>query len=144
MHVHRFPRGKAKFRPAEYQDAYETADGEFPLLLITGRSGHRFHTDTMTRRANLPEAALPAPAVEINPEDAERLGIGDGEAVIVKTRRGQIAIGATITDNVQPGTIFIPFHFSQAPANILTGWAVDQLSGTPELKVSASKITRVQ
>lgn len=144
MHVHGFPRGKAKFRPAEYQDAYETADGEFPLLLITGRSGHRFHTDTMTRRANLPEAALPAPAVEINPEDAERLGIGDGEAVIVKTRRGQIAIGTTITDNVQPGTIFIPFHFSQAPANILTGWAVDPLSGTPELKVSASKIIRVQ
>lgn len=144
MHVHRFPRGKATFRPAGYQAPYETKNHEFPLLLITGRSGHRFHTDTMTRRANLPEKAMPSPAVEVNPYDAERLGISHGETVMVKTRRGQITIEANVTDTVPPGTIFIPFHFSQAPVNILTGRALDPLSGTPELKISASRIVKAE
>ena len=132
MHVRRFPRGRAIFRPAEPQDPYETPNREFPLLLITGRSGHRFHTDTMTRRTGLPEIAMPGPAVEVNPGDAQRLGIGNGEMVLVETRRGQIALVARVTDTVLLGTIFIPFHFSQAPANILTGWALDPFSGTPE------------
>ena len=144
MHVRRFPRGKATFRPAGYQAPYETPNHEFPLLLITGRSGHRFHTDTMTRRANLPEKAMPGPAVEVNPLDAKRLGISQGETVMVETRRGQITIEANVTDTVLPGTIFIPFHFSQAPVNILTGRALDPLSGTPELKVSASEIVKAE
>lgn len=144
MHVRRFPRGKATFRAAEYQAPYETPNHEFPLILITGRSGHRFHTDTMTRRANLPEKAMPGPAVEVNPLDAERLEISQGETVMVKTRRGQITIEANVTDSVLQGTIFIPFHFSQAPVNILTGQALDPLSGTPELKVSASRIVKAE
>jgi formate dehydrogenase alpha subunit len=144
MHVHSFPRGKAVFRPADPQDPYEIPDREFPLILITGRSGHRFHTDTMTRRAGLPKTSMPGPAVEVNPEDAKKLGIGNGEMVIVQTRRGRIALKARLTDAMLSGTIFIPFHFSQAPANILTGRALDPLSGTPELKVSAARIRRAE
>lgn len=144
MHVHRFPRGKAVFRPAEYHEPYEAPNSDYPLLLITGRSGHRFHTDTMTSRANLPEMAMPGPAVEVHPEDARKLEINNGETVIVKTRRGQIALEARVTDTVLLGAIFIPFHFGRAPANVLTGGVLDPLSGTPELKVSASRIIKVE
>ncbi|MCU0637238.1 MAG: formate dehydrogenase subunit alpha [Methanothrix sp.] len=144
MHVHRFPRGKATFRPAHYKEPYEKICEEYPLLLMTGRSGHRFHTDTMTSRANLPEIAMPESGVEINPADARRLGISQEDMVVVKTRRGQISLKAILTDALLPGTIFIPFHFSQAPANILTGRAVDPLSGTPELKVSAAKVIKLK
>jgi len=144
LHIRDFSIGKARFRPVEHREPLETASRDYPLILTTGRSGHRFHTDTMIRRSSLPECALPGPAVEINSEDALRMGIEDGERVLVETSRAGIEIQARITPDLPPGLIFIPFHFQQAPANALTSQAADPLSGIPELKVSAARVRKLE
>ncbi len=142
LHAEKFSIGRAKFRAVEHREPAETADNEYPLILTTGRSLYHFHTGTMTRRTSLLEREVPLPAVEINLEDARSLGIRNGQPVIVETRRGSIRLEAKVTENVSKGSIFVPFHFCEAPANLLTAQVLDPKSKIPEFKVSAAKIRR--
>jgi formate dehydrogenase alpha subunit len=135
--------GRASFWPVEHLDPQETPNEEYPLILTTGRIGHRFHTETMTNRSNLPECNMPRPAVEVNQEDARSLGISDREKVLVETRRGKICIEAKVTTDIPSGIIFVPFHFAEAPANALTSQAADPKSNIPELKVSAARVKKI-
>jgi anaerobic selenocysteine-containing dehydrogenase len=98
----------------------------------------------MTRRTSLLEREVPAPFVEINPDDAAKKGIRNGQMVVVDTRRGSITLKAKVTPDVPIGNIFVPFHFKEAPANDLTTQALDPKSKIPELKVSASRIRRFE
>jgi predicted molibdopterin-dependent oxidoreductase YjgC len=143
LHSEKFPIGRARFRPVEHLPPCETPDDEYPLLLTTGRSLYQFHTGTMTRRTSLLEREVPMPLVEINPDDATKIGIRNGQMVIIETRRGSISLGAQITSDVPIGHIFVPFHFREAPANVLTMQSFDPKSKIPELKVSAARIRRV-
>jgi formate dehydrogenase alpha subunit len=142
MHVEKFPIGRARLRPVEHQEPGEAADQDYPFLLTTGRSLYHFHTGTMTRRTSLLDREVPNPALEVNFQDAQQLGIRSGQRLTVESRRGKLCLEAKVTHHIPAGTIFLPFHFSEAPANALTGSALDPQSKIPEFKVTAVRIRR--
>jgi anaerobic selenocysteine-containing dehydrogenase len=115
---------------------------EYPFILTTGRNLFQYHTGTMTRRSPKLEREAPEPYVEINKGDAKRLGIGDGERVMVSSRRGAITLKARVTERIVQGTVFIPFHYAEAAANKLTNAALDPISNIPEFKVCAAKVAK--
>jgi predicted molibdopterin-dependent oxidoreductase YjgC len=140
LHIDEFTRGKGRFVSVLYNPPPELPDEEYPLVLITGRSLFQFHTGTMTRRSPTLQGQLDEAYVEVNPADGEGLGIDDGMEVAIESRRGIIHVGARITEAVLPGTVFMPFHFAEAAANMLTLRELDRKSGIPELKVCAVKM----
>jgi formate dehydrogenase alpha subunit len=145
LHKEKFARanGKGKFWGIEFKEPAELPDEEYPFILSTGRIIFHFHTGTMTRKTDLLNKEVPTGYVEIAPKDAERLGIVAGELVSVQTRRGRIETKALITARVPEGMIFIPFHFAECAANILTNPALDPVAKIPEYKVCAAKIEKI-
>jgi predicted molibdopterin-dependent oxidoreductase YjgC len=140
LHIGRFTRGLGKFFPVAYQAPAEEADEEYPLTLTTGRMLEHYHTGTMTRRSDGLNELVPTGFVEVHPEDAARLGVVDEAPVTVETRRGRIEVPARVTPRVRPGTVFIPFHFWESPANRLTNTARDPLAKIPEFKVCGCRV----
>lgn len=140
LHKGKFTRGLGKFHAVEFIPAKELPDKEYPFLLSTGRILEHFHTGTMSRRSEVLDELVSAGAIEINPTDAERLKIGEGQKVRIRSRRGQIKIAAHLTDRVAKGTVFLAFHYREAPANRLTIAALDPIAKIPEFKVCAVKI----
>ncbi len=143
LHKDRFAKGVGTFHPISYRDPAEIPDDEFPFVLTTGRMGFHFHTGTMTRISPSLHKEAETAYMEIHPEDAQRLGIGEGEHVRVSSRRGAININATVTDRADRGVVFIPFHFAEAAANRLTNTALDPIAKIPELKACAVKIEKL-
>jgi predicted molibdopterin-dependent oxidoreductase YjgC len=143
LHTNTFVRGKGRFVPLKYTPPAEMPDSEYPLVLSTGRSLYHFHTGTMTRKVSGLNAIEPEAAVLINPEDASRLGINQGDKVKVSSRRGEIVVKAEVTDSFAPGVVFMTFHFAESAANILTNPKLDPVSKIPELKVSAVKVEKL-
>jgi len=144
LHVGKFSRGKAKFHPVEFIPPKELPDGEYPLLLSTGRILQHFHTGSMSRRSGVLADLVSVGAIEIHPDDAVRLGVRDTQPVRVTSRRGQIEIAARVTDRVAPGTVFLAFHYAEAPANRLTIAALDPVAKIPEFKVCAVRVEPCQ
>ncbi len=140
LHSGKFVRGLGMFSPAEYRPSEELPDDEYPFVLSTGRCYFHFHTGTMTRRSQLLEREERFPYVEISPEDAQELGISDRFWVYVATRRGEVKAMARVTDVAKKGVLFMPFHFEEGPANLLTINAFDPVAKIPEYKVCAAKI----
>jgi formate dehydrogenase alpha subunit len=140
LHLGQFTRGLGKFFPVAYQAPAEEADEEYPLTLTTGRMLEHYHTGTMTRRSDGLNELVPTGFVEVSPADAEAFGVVDGAAIAVETRRGRIEVPARVTPRVRPGTVFIPFHFWESPANRLTNTARDPLAKIPEFKVCGCRI----
>ncbi len=140
LHKGRFTRGLGKFHPVEFIPARELPDKDYPFLLSTGRILEHFHTGTMSRRSNVLDELVSVGAIELNPADADRLGVVDGQKVRVASRRGQIEIAARLTDRVAPATVFLAFHYREAPANRLTIAALDPIAKIPEFKVCAVTI----
>jgi len=143
LHVDCFSQGRARLRPVYYAQPPEIPDSDYPFILNTGRSLYHFHTGTMTRRTSLLDREIPAPFVDINPEDARILGLREGMRVMVETRRGRIAAEAHLVDRLPRGNLFLPIHFTEAPANALTCQSIDPVSKIAELKVSAARLERV-
>jgi predicted molibdopterin-dependent oxidoreductase YjgC len=139
-----FPRGKASFTKVEYRPSEELPDAKYPFLLSTGRQLFQYHTGSMTRKIDAINKVSPFAYIEINPEDADRLGIDDGDLINVSSRRGSVKIKVMISERPLKGTVFIPFHFKEAPANILTSRKLDPISKIPELKVCAVKIEPIK
>jgi len=144
LHKDKFARGKGLFSAIEFIKPAELPDDEYPFILSTGRVLFHYHTATMTRRSKGINEYYPKGYVEINPVDAEKLGVKDEDLVKVKSRRGEIQINASVTDRSPIGTIFIPFHFYEAKANILTNPALDPIAKIPEYKVCAVQVERVE
>jgi len=140
LHTQQFTRGRGKFYPVGYRAPAEEPDEEYPFLLTTGRTLFHYHTRTMTGRSPSLDSEVPEGHLEINPLDAEKLGIEDGDVVQVSSRRGTIEIKAFVTEQVREGVVFMPFHFAEGAANILTNSALDPIAKIPELKVCAVKI----
>lgn len=136
-----FTRGKVPFVPVSYQPPAEITDEEYPFILTTGRNLFQYHAGSMTRRVEPIETHAGEPYVEINPVDAERLGIKSGDIIKVRSRRGEISIKARITKRVNTGAVFIPMHYREAAANVITNDALDPCVKIPELKVCAVNIT---
>jgi len=134
--------GKATFHPVEFLPPAELPDETYPFLLNTGRQMYHWHTGTMTRRSFALDARESTPIVELNPLDAEELGVLDGEAVIVASRRAEISIAVRLSDRVAPRQVFIPMHFREAAVNLLTNPALDPYAHIPEYKVCAVSVRR--
>jgi formate dehydrogenase major subunit/formate dehydrogenase alpha subunit len=142
LHTEKFTRGLGRFHAVEYRPPAELPDKEYPFVLTTGRILQHYHTGTMTRRVKGLNHLVPEAFVEINPEDAEKLKASDGEMLKVASRRGEIFIKAKVTTRVAKGEVFIPFHFAEASANVLTAANVDPKAKIPEFKVSAVRIAK--
>ncbi len=143
LHKEKFTRGLGKFHPVDFIPPAELPDDNYPFILSTGRMLYHYHTATMTRRSSSLVKYVNEAYAEMNPEDMKKMGINDGEKVKVSTRRGSIEIKAIESDRVFPGLVFIPFHFSEAAANILTNDALDPVAKIPELKVCACKVEKI-
>ncbi len=140
LHRKKFARGLGRFIPVEFIPPAEPVDEEYPLLLTTGRIAFHYHTGTMCRRTSTLEREEPECFVEMNPADAEGPGIRNGQIVRVSSRRGTLTVRAFLTEKTPAGTIFIPFHFREVAANLLTLSATDPEAGIPEYKVCAVRV----
>ena len=144
LHKGRFSRGLGLFHAIDHREPAELPDDEYPMTLMTGRALEHFHTGTMTRRSKGLDALLPGPYVEVNQVDAEQLQVLDGDPVRVISRRGAIELMAKVGQRVDPGAVFIPFHFWEAAANVLTNTALDPIAKIPELKVCAARLEKAK
>jgi formate dehydrogenase major subunit len=140
LHKDRFSRGLGLFHAIDYIPPAELPDEAYPLILSTGRVLYHYHTGTMTRMAQGPSERYPESLVEINPTDAERLVVGEGQFVKVTSRRGTVTAKAHLTGRSPEGTIFMNFHFHEAAVNLLTNPALDPIGKIPEYKVCAVKV----
>jgi formate dehydrogenase alpha subunit len=140
---HGFPRGKARFTMVHYRPLTEQPDAEYPFTLTTGRMLFQYHGGTMTRRVAPLEQVAGMPYVEINPVDAAALHVRDGDKVSVSSRRGAIIIMAKVSERPASGVVFIPFHYREAAANVLTNSAgLDPVCKIPSLKATAVRIEK--
>jgi formate dehydrogenase alpha subunit len=142
LHRGQFSRGKGQFFAIDHREPAEMPDADYPLVLTTGRVLYQYHTGTMSRRASGLEEKAPECRVEIAAGDAIDFGIGDGESVRVKSRRGELVARALVSPKAVRGTIFIPFHFHEASVNKLTIAALDPVAKIPEYKVCAVHIEK--
>ena len=139
LFIETFPRGKGKFTPLDYIPVMEEPDDEFPFILTTGRVLEHWHGGSMTRHSKLDEL-YPEARLEIHPMDADIHGIADGMPVRVTSRRGEVVLRASVTEKTTVGVVFIPMHFAEAAANLLTNDALDPQAKIPEFKACAVQV----
>jgi len=138
-----FPRGKGRFTLVKYKPSVEQTDQDYPFILTTGRQLFQYHTGGMTRRVKEINTVSPESYIEINPEDARALAVEAGARVKVSSRRGSIIVKAMVTKRPAKGVVFVPFHFKEAAANVLTSSnSLDPVAKIPSFKVSAVRIER--
>jgi formate dehydrogenase alpha subunit len=143
LHQGRFTRGKGLFTPIEHKPAAEMPDEEYPFQLTTGRIHVHYHTGTMTRNSPSLEREIKECYLEMNPSDAAEIGVADGDKVVIASRRGSVSSRIKLTDRGGRRVVFMPFHFLESRANLLTNPMFDPIAKIPEYKVCAVKIERV-
>jgi len=141
--VDSFPRegGKAKFVPADIIPADERPDGEYPMVLITGRQLEHWHTGSMTRRATALDALEPDPVAFVHPLDLEAIGGRPGDVVTIESRRGEVTLFARADESSPRGAVFVPFCYYEAAINRLTNAALDPFAKIPEFKYCAVRLS---
>jgi formate dehydrogenase major subunit/formate dehydrogenase alpha subunit len=144
LHIGQFARGVGKFMPIEHIPPAELPDEDYPMLLSTGRVLYHWHGGEMTRRAKGLLEIYPEALIEVNPEDAVRLGLDGHKRVQVSSRRGSIEADAWVTDRVPTGMVYANFHFPNASANELTIAVLDPISKIPEYKICAVRVSVVK
>ena len=130
------PTGRGQFAALPYKTPGDAPDGEFPLVLVTGRVLQHYNAGTMTRRTHNAQL-VDRDWLEIHPDDAARLWIASGDKVSIRSRVGQTELHATVTDRIEPGHVFTSFHFPEARTNLLVGQSADVNTACPEYKVVA-------
>ena len=142
--IERFPTadGRGKLVPADFTRAAEVPDAEYPFVFITGRVLEHWHTGSMTRRANVLDTIEPVATVSIHPDDMAPFGITPGDLVTVESRRGLVTAQARRDTGVPRGSVFMPFAFVEAAANMLTNPALDPFGKIPEFKYCAVKVRK--
>jgi formate dehydrogenase major subunit len=141
---HGFPTadGRVKLVPAHIIAADERPDAAYPFVLITGRQLEHWHTGSMTRRASVLNALEPTATASMNGADLATLGLQPGDVITVKSRRGEVALHVRRDDGTPQGTVFIPFAYYEAAANVLTNAALDPIANIPEFKYCAVAVRR--
>ena len=142
LHTKTFSRGRGRFNPVHHQPSVELPDDEYPFMLTTGRVLQHWHTGTMTRRVGGLDFLAPEERVEVNPQDAARLGIADGDWIRISSRRGSVVARARVFERTLPGLVFMTFHFIEALGNELTIDAFDPVAKIPEFKVCAVRVEK--
>ncbi len=140
LHSGRFTQGLGKFHAVPHTPPRETTDSQYPWILTTGRTLYHYNVGTMTRRNAASAQKSPECFVEIHPADLAKLGGVDGEMLRISTRRGSVIARAASTKKVKRGRIWMPFHFAEASANVLTIDALDEITKTAEYKVAAALV----
>ncbi|MCS7007819.1 MAG: molybdopterin-dependent oxidoreductase, partial [Thermoleophilia bacterium] len=136
------PDGLGRFAALPYKEPGDEASEEYPLILVTGRRLEHYNVGTMTRRTGNLEL-LSSDWLEINPEDAAELGIETGDLVRVRSKHGEIALEARVTERIDPGHVFTAFHFPEVRTNLLVGPSADVNTSCPEYKVIAVSVEKV-
>ena len=136
------PSGRGKFVPADLISAAERPDAEYPTVLITGRQLEHWHTGSMTRRSSNLDYIEPEPVASVHSLDLEALGIAPGSILTIESRRGSISLYARADDGTPRGSIFVPFCYYEAAANMLTNAALDPVGKIPEFKYCAVKVSK--
>ncbi len=144
LHAESFPSGLANLVPVQHDPELQALlkDREFPFLLNTGRLLYQYHTATMTRRTTPLNKYAPAPLLDMNPADLERLQLEEGEHVKLVSRKGEIGVSVTATHRVGRGELFLPFHYSESPPNILTHDTLDPHSRIPRYKQTPCRVEK--
>ena len=135
------PSGRGTFVPADLISAAERPDDEYPMVLITGRQLEHWHTGAITRRASVLDYIEPEPVASLHPLDLEQLGAEPGETITIESRRGTISLYARADDGMPRGSVFVPFCYYEAAANMLTNPALDPFGKIPEFKYCAVRVT---
>jgi formate dehydrogenase major subunit len=143
LHQGRFTRGKGLFTPIEYKPPAEMPDEEYPFQLTTGRVHVHYHTGTMTRNSPSLEREISECFLEMHPEDAAEMNVTEGDRVVIASRRGSVPTRVKLTDSAVRKTVFMPFHFLESRANIVTNPAFDPIAKIPEFKVCAVRIEKM-
>ena len=131
------------FFPAEYEEPMELADKNYPFIFTTGKSICHMHTGSYTQQSKVLSSLAPKDILEINPVDAEKFDLKDGDMARIISRRGEIKLPVKILDWVAPGTVFTTFHSVDVPINVLTNDVLDPIAKVPELKICAVKLEKV-
>ena len=142
LHVDGPIRGRGIFEAVEYRPSAELPDQEYPLVLSTGRTLYHYNAATQTRRDPGTVAKNEHNFVEVHRSDARKLNLSDGEEVQVVSRRGEVPAKVWLSGRMRPGCVWMPLHFSEARANLLTNDAGDPITQTAEYKVCAVRIDR--
>jgi len=135
--------GKAEFQAVDYRPSAELPDNDYPLILSTGRTLYHYNSGTQTRRDAGPVAKQRGNFIEISKRDAKIYGLEHGDRVKVSSRRGEVEAEAWVSPRVRFGCIWMPMHFAESRANLLTNDAGDSITGTGEYKVCAVAIEKV-
>ena len=143
LHKYFFTRGRGHFMPAAHEPAAEMPDAEYPFILNTGRIYHHYHTGTMTRRCQTLNRECPAALLEVNPQDAARLGMKNGDLAQLISRRGTVSVRIQVTEQVPAGSVYTTFHFPEMPINRLTIDARDAKAQCPEYKICAVRLEKL-
>jgi formate dehydrogenase major subunit len=137
------PSGRGLLVPAGLIPPDEVPDGDFPMILSTGRLLEHWHTGAMTRRASVLDAIEPEAVAMLSPRELRQLEVAPGDLVRVSTRRGSIELAARADLDVPGGMVFIPFCFAEAAANLLTNPALDPFGKIPEFKFCAARVEKI-
>ena len=142
--INQFPTtdGRGKIVPADFTRAAETPDSEYPFVFITGRVLEHWHTGSMTRRANVLDAIEPVATASLHPDDMAALGIEPADMVTLESRRGVLSARARVDAGTPRGSVFMPFAFVEAAANLLTNPALDPFGKIPEFKYCAIRVRK--
>ena len=143
LHTKGFTRGKGKFMPIDHVPPAEKPDDDYPMVMSTGRVLYHWHGGQMTRRAKGIMQVYGEALIEMNPNDAEKIGVNGNRMIRVTSRRGSIEAQAWVTDRVPPGMVYANFHFPNASANELTHASLDPVAKIPEYKITAVKVELV-
>ena len=131
------PTGRLQLVPASVIPAAEKPDADFPLVLITGRQLEHWHTGSMTRRSTVLDAIEPMATASLHGDELARLGVQPGALVGIRSRRGMVQVRVRRDDGTPRGTVFMPFAYVEAAANLLTNAALDPFGKIPEFKYCA-------
>ena len=134
--------GRIHLVPADIIPANERPDTGYPFVLITGRELEHWHTGSMTRRSAVLDALEPTATASLCGADLQKLGLAPGEAVTVRSRRGQVTLQVRQDDGTPAGAVFIPFAYHEAAANLMTNSALDPFGKIPEFKYCAVALER--
>jgi formate dehydrogenase major subunit len=132
--------GRVRLVPAGLVSANEVPDADYPWVLITGRQLEHWHTGSMTRRTRVLDALEPQATVSMSGHSMAQLGLVPGDWVHVRSRRGEVRLQVRRDDGTPDHTVFIPFAYREAAANLLTNAALDPVGKIPELKYCAVQV----
>ncbi|MDX8361941.1 molybdopterin dinucleotide binding domain-containing protein [Cytobacillus sp. IB215316] len=144
FHTTEFTSEKTSFVPVSYTAPLELPDEEYPFTLTTGRRYESYNTHTQTKfYADGVKIKQTEETIDMHPDDAVKIGVDDGELVKVSSRRGSVKVKTKLTNKMVPGLVFMSFHWSEVPTNMLTLNEYDPISGTAEFKSCAIKIEKI-